>query len=183
MKAIDYTNVVAATSSGVLYLLNSCATGTDFTERVGRKIIMKSLLLRIGVYWDQNQNDSNGDIIRFTVVQDTQANQTAPIVTDILSAAAVFRPTNLNNRQRFRILSDKFVSMGSVTAAAGELVNGGTTPRLHKLYRKMNIPVTFGATGAGIGSITTNSLYLLVINLASGATNCSINSRVRFVDA
>lgn len=163
-------------------LLNGVATGTDYTNRIGRKIIVNSMLIRGNFSNVINVTDSDGAILRLMVICDEQPNGAAPIITDILQTAHYLAPANLNNRGRFKILYDKFLTMNSWSHSGGVLATGSPGPKTFKLYKRLTLPVIFNGTGATVGSIQTNSIYLVA--LCSNTTcNFEFNSRIRFVDS
>ena len=96
LKAVD-TNptLTAIANNGSLQLINGIATGTDYTDRTGRKIILKSLLGRIFIYPSITLSSENGTTTGCLIVYDCQANGAAPAVTDILSVATYDAPMNL----------------------------------------------------------------------------------------
>lgn len=185
LKVID-TQVVTAPllAAGTVTLCNGVAQGTDFTDRIGRKVNVKSIHLK---YYIQAYNSVDvplGDIIRVMLVWDSQTNGALAAVGDILTAADVLSGVNLTNRDRFKVLFDKRHTMGAIEYTAAAPVAGDTTPRFAQRYIKCNMPVIFGGTGATVGSIQTGSLILLTMT-ASSSTGFAGNARirVRFSDA
>lgn len=146
---------------------------------------MKSMLFRF--YLVPNiaaTNGAIGDIVRVMIIYDCQSNGVAPAVSDILSAGGTFdAPMNLNNRDRFKILGDKYVTMGSWQFTGTSLIAGSPAPRQFKIYKKMNLEVIFGGTGATVGSIQTGAVYCLLISLNNSITTSIFNSRIRFIDS
>lgn len=187
LKTIDTGLITFASldnANGNFQLLNGVDTGTDYTNRIGRKIIAKSLLLRFQWYpLSATTTDSNGDALRMIIFCDEQANGVAPIVTDILQTANYLAPLNLSNRGRFKIIKDKLISMPGWTNAAGALVNGNAVPKVGKVFKTMSLPVIFNGTGATVGSIQTNSMYILCLPASNATTGFTFNSRVRFIDS
>lgn len=185
LKVIDSgsTSPGVVPVAGALILINGVATGTDYTARIGRKICLKSMLVRFNLAPNYAASDSTGETIRIMLVWDTQSNSAAPLVTDVLNAADYLSPNNLNNRDRFKILADKFLTLPGWTAAAGALVNGSPVEKNLKLYKKGYWETVFSGTGATVGSIQTGALYILYIGSGGAQTNFSYNSRVRFIDA
>lgn len=186
LKTVDTGLVTFASldaTNGNFQLLNGVANNTDFTDRIGRKILMKSLLIRFQYYPLTSTGDANGDVVRLLVLCDGQPNGAAPVITDVLQTASYLAPLNLNNRGRFRIIVDELFTMPSWNMAAGALTTGSPRPTAGKIYKTMTTPVFFSGTGATITSIQTNSLYLAVIPATNASTGFVFNSRVRFTDA
>nr|QKI29017.1 Cap [Kummerowia striata CRESS virus] len=169
-------------TAGIVVLLNGIAQGTDYTNRIGRKVMLKSWLFRISVVPKNTASAPYGDICRIMLLYDCQTNAATPAVTDILNSADYNAPMNLNNRDRFKVLADKYVTIASFNYAAGALTTGSPTPKQTKIYKKMNYEEIFGGTGSTVGSINTGGLFVLFISL-TGNTTYLYDSRVRFYDA
>lgn len=174
------TDVPAA---GAFTLLSGVAQGDDFNERVGRKIIIKSLLIRIAFSSVADTSAPIGDTIRMLVFQDLQTNGAAPGLTDVLSGIEPFDPMNLNNRERFRVLIDKMVSLPANAYAAGALSTGSPTPKSMKLYKKLNTQQVFSGTGNTVASIATGSIYMLLLANNDNVSTSQFSTRIRFLDA
>jgi len=148
-------------------LLNGLALGTGATNRIGCKIAMKSIYysINIGMKWTDADATANTSAVpcRFMILYDKQSNGVAPAYTDVLSAFVGLNnttpraidtnsPNNLNNRDRFIVITDKrFV-----------ISNNGTGGRNFKKYKRLNTSVTYksGSTTGNISDITSGSLYL-----------------------
>lgn len=183
-KVIDTTlatyNLV---NTGTVTLINGVATGTDFTQRIGRKINCTSVQLR-AFFQVTSTTASETDMtpVRVMLVYDSQTNGVIPTIADILNEASATSFMNLNNRERFRVLYDKMTTIPAfnVTAATQNSTN---VPTLN-VYKKCWIPVIFEGTAATIGSIASGAIYL--VTLSNGATNNVVldaSMRVRFEDA
>jgi len=186
VKTIDSGSVGPQTvfdTAGDVLLINGVAQGDDYNARQGRKIFMKSCLIRITVYENAGDTYPTGEIGRIMLVYDMQSNGVAPTVANILQTASWDAPNNLDNRNRFKVLYDKEFTTAAAAFAAGALAAGSPAPRIFKIYKKLNLPVTFSGTGATVGAIATGSLYLLYISaLSSNKLYSYTNARVRFTD-
>jgi len=177
-KFVDVAQTFAPTASAVTFtagtLLNGVATGTDASSRIGRKAVIKSLLLRVTAAM---ATGTKGGAFRILCVYDKQANATAPAITDILLADAFNSPNNLTYRDRFVTIFD------NVTDPVDA---GGPNELAFTLYKKLNLETLWNAgTDALIGSIASGSIYLFVAQSGSIATNApsvTIRSRVRYTD-
>lgn len=179
---VDQANYVADTTGSVT-LLNGVATGTDFTDRIGRKTIMKSLYIQ--GYVSAIDNTVSNNLSRLIVVYDNQSNGGAPAVLDVLKQATSISQINLNNRDRFKILVNKTFPIAAIDNTATQALAGSPTIHKVKIFKRLKHEVLFNGTGATIASIATGSLYLITIgNTAAGTGgNFNLSTRVRFEDA
>lgn len=170
------------TGAGAPVLLNGIATGAGATERIGRKIILKSLLLR----WrfDMNPaeiaNITGGVNGRLVVVYDKQANAVAPNITDVFNTDNFISQLNLNNRDRFVVLVDKITD---------PISKEGDWSTCGKRFVRLNNEVVFNqGTTNDIGSIQTGSVYAFFAvsgGLSFTTANClrfACSTRIRYSD-
>jgi len=184
LKTIDIstTSISPVAVAGATVLLNGVAQGSDYTNRIGRKTVMKSILFRANIYPKVDTASPVGATIRIMLVYDKQTNGALAAVTDILNAATYLQPTNLNNRDRFKILMDKFVTTNANTTAGGNQTVAGGGTRLVKKYIRCEHDVIFGGTGATVGDIQSGSLFMVTIS-SSATYALDYNVRTRFIDA
>ncbi len=171
-----------ATAGTVSDALLTIAEGSGESNRVGRKIWLKSINIRILLSKSQDA-DQDQIIARVLIVQDTQCNGALPAVTDVLETADELSYLKLNNTGRFRILKDKLVVLQSqagfsVASPAGEY---SSKVALVKFRKKCNIPVMYNGTAGTIDQIPSNNIF--AIGIASAAVgNWSVACRFRFTD-
>ncbi len=140
---------------------------------------------------ERNGAAAKGDpmCVRVALVQDTQTNgaqfNAEDVFVDPANAdldALTFR--NLQFASRFKILSDETYVLNVESAAGNGTANDSAATYKHfKIYRSMNMKINFSATTGVIGSVTDNSLHLLVVQsaAASGAGKLWYSARTRFV--
>lgn len=180
LKFVDVNNDGASPAAGAVALLNGITQGTDYNQRIGRKVMIKSIFARFTIN-NAVTTAAQGDVVRVMIIYDSQANGVAPNITDVLQIAEFDSPMNLNNRDRFKVLHDKFHTMWACVYTTGALTTGNTIPKFSQKYIKCNLEQIFGGTGNTIGSIQTGSLYFLTISQNEiGAV--SLYSRVRYTD-
>jgi len=169
-------------TAGTVTLLNGVATGTDFTNRIGRKVCWKSILMN-GVLTPTDAT-SNVSLARIMLVWDSQPNGALPAITDVLNAAVPTAPMNLNNRDRFRVLLDKRFVLGPYNTTATQSVASNII-REHHMYKKINLETIFDGTTNAIGDIQSGSLFLLTIGNQTSpeGANWTASIRLRFTDA
>lgn len=164
------------TTPGPTFLLNGLVPDSTATGRIGRQVVMKSLLFRAELRLATTS--TQGGYGRYLIVYDKQSNTTAPAVTDILLSDTMTSPMNLSNRKRFIILAEGYFS---AVAANGNYTSEGV-----EVYKKINLPVEFNAGVAGtIGDIQTGAVYCLFAqngSIGTAAPTVIFRSRIRYSD-
>lgn len=168
-------------AAGTLILLNGCAQGTDYTNRIGRKTVNRSVYLRASLFPITSAASPVGELVRIMCFMDKQPSGSAPAVADVLTSAAVESPQNLNNRDRFVTIFDEVVTLGATNYTAGNISGGMTEPKFRTWYKQIQCETIWGNTGATIASIESNAIYLLLLS-DSGDCNMQWSARVRFED-
>lgn len=185
-KVIDTANALYAFhTTGSITLLNGIATGTDYTERIGRRVNVTAIQMRGFAY-----NDIVGPCLvnscRLMLVLDNQVNGVSATVADILTSVNANSFMNMNNRERFKVLYDKQVTFGPLDKTANQAIAGGTQTATFNCYKKVNIPVVFEGTAATIGSISAGAIYLVCVGSTTPGVGDAIlqaQFRIRFIDA
>jgi len=186
VDANDYT----CSTAGSITLLNGVAVGSDYTDRVGRKIRLKSLYIRGMVGRDSIlDNFQQGPCLaRLLIVSDSQTNGAAPLLTDILKEATSTSQLNLNNRDRFKVLIDKqYVVAPIVTSTTNQYATSGSPTNYSiKKYKKLNHEVLFNGTSSTVGSISTGAIWMVWVGDKADDTaqpTGAVSVRIRFEDA
>lgn len=181
-KVLDtaYATYVCDTTGSVT-LLTGIAQGDDFNQRDGRKIKITDVMIQGCV----SAVDSVTDDVYCTVmlIYDRQSNQGAPTIADIFSAANSTAFMNLNNRERFKILSTDRVCLSRNNATATTAV-GSCNQSIINRYIKTDLVTIFDGTGGAVTDITTGAVFLVTLgDVAAGSGGAYFASaRVRFVD-
>lgn len=189
-KVIDLNEAAYALSApGVLTLLNGCVAGSQNYNRIGRKILMKSLQLRL-IVAASTPLASVDSLCRIIIVYDKQTNGAAPTVANILqsqnitgvNSSSATDMVNLDNRDRFTILRDIVFALAGQSTTATQAIAGGPTVKEINEYIRLNLDTVFNAGTAGtIGDIQSGSLYMLTIGTVAGFAAVG-STRVRFSD-
>lgn len=169
-KFIDTNTVYTAwnVSRTYIVLLNGVATGTDYNTRIGREVTMSSYYHRMFI-----SDTTNIQQVRCMLVYDKQPAGALPAITDILQYNDANSPNNLNNRDRFIVVSDKVYTTSPQ----------GVEIKFVKKYKKLRTVTTYNNTGNGIADIATGALYFVAFAFNNVATTTlSGYARVRFVD-
>lgn len=184
LKFLDVDGVTSATSiplsndfttPGATFLLNGLVPGSGASNRIGRKVTIKSLYIRCTI--QLATTSVRGGNVRMMVVYDKQANATAPAVTDILLDDSFYSANNLSNRDRFVTLVD------TVSEPIGTATVYGQSMVVHK---KLNLETMYNAGAAGtIGDITSGSIYIMFAQsgtIGTGNPTATWTSRIRYTD-
>ena len=173
-KNIDLETTFAApltASFATPQLINGCAQGVNINERIGRRIVMKSVQFRAIL-----SGQATASQHRIVVVYDKQANGAAPIATDVFSVNTFYSPLSLGRSDRFVVVLDEIT----------DSIQSQTLNISAKRYVKCNLETIFSGTTSGIASITSGSLYMFVANNADptiGVTSTAyMFIRVRYTD-
>jgi len=152
----DTTGEVPATGQ-----LNLIPQGITESTRVGRKITIKSINMRLLV--QPNTTVWIGSIVRLMLVQDTQCNGDAATYSGqdgVLETDTVQAFRNLENTHRFIVHKDWYFPL---TPKAGVVGAFNVEARTLTFNKKCHIPIDFdsSATTGVLDTIRSNNLFLL----------------------
>ncbi|AMH87771.1 putative capsid protein [Pacific flying fox faeces associated circular DNA virus-15] len=185
LKYIDVDNVPAALPvGGTVDVLNAIASGAGIDERVGRQITLKSIFSRWGFYPSTTTSAPQGTIVRVLIVYDAQANSAAspPAVNEILATGTWDSPMNLNNRERFKIITEFKVTVGATLYTAGALTAGSPVPRVVEKYKKLNMTTTYSGPNNTNANIATGAIYVVTIPSLNNTVVADYYHRTRYMD-
>lgn len=153
------TTVLDATpdSTGTSVSLFPISQGTDESERIGDRILVKSILIK-GIAL-QNASASAGTQVRMVLVQDMHGNTTAPTIVEVFGSVANMQqnlPRLFGSQEvsRFKVLMDKMI----IFQAAG---NNRSIQKIN-YFKRFKTPLNVGYTGTGATDEGHNHVYLLV---------------------
>lgn len=174
-KNIDVTTTITGGAAGIwsaVTLLNQIAQGATANQRIGRRVVLKSLLLRYNLAPSSTNNYG-----RVLVVYDHAPNGALPVITDILTVDQINGPNNLINNDRFMVLHDEYLCN---PASINARICG-------KWYLKLG-PGGVGlqnqwtnATTGTIADITTGAIYIMTCD-PSSTNSLAFTARIRFTD-
>ncbi len=172
VKFLDTTiNDAAVTMTGqVSNSFNLIVRGDGDSERIGRKVWIKSIHVRFEYFLPQQTNQADigvGDQLRIMMIQDKQANGAPSTVLNILETAVKESYRNLANSSRYRVFYDRNVVLNRRVAVT-DGTNTSTSPTVighFEKYTRINtVPIEFdGATGA-LSEIRSNNFFMLFIS-------------------
>lgn len=173
--------------------------GTAINNRVGTRVLLKSIYIRGYVMWNNflnatvppwtGQMYSNPGIIRLSVVLDCQPNGGTAAITDIFDSTTPASQLNINYRDRFKVLKQKIWSFDPcVYDDVNDRYAGYTNQcKVVKVYKKCNIPVFFNAGNTGTASDVSSNNIIMVWQSSLGinvdiASQAQVSIRCRFID-
>jgi len=182
-KELNFKNTdISGTESTTarVVLLNGIAQGTSASERVGRRITIKSVELKARL-----SAGASGTLaaVRYAIVLDRQANAATASFTDIYDAALPESLRNISNKARFQVVWDSGIM--PVIGNASTILTDDSRHSV-EFYKKVGYPVQYNAVSGGtIGDIQTNALYFVSIgDVAAGVTAPVMvgQARIRYAD-
>ena len=187
LKFVDNITTVipVPNASWTVTFINGVTQGTDYNQRIGRKMTNKSILFNGLVYNNQgnNINATLGVMLRIVLIYDTQVNSTLPAGTDIFAVTDVLSPMNLVNRDRFKVIFDIRKQVGAyTTSAGGSLATGSPQNAMFSKYKKCMLETINSGTNNTIGSVSTGAFYVCYIADTNNAGCFNFYTRVRYVD-
>lgn len=207
-KGIDtpltVTPVISTTNTnGAMFCVNAVGPGTGYFNRVGRKIMNKSLRITGSVAFQLTPNGTtgllNGNWLRMLVVWDKQSSGASiPAFSTIfgntdntgMETSTYSDSLKFDNMGRFRILRDCNITLDPQTAITTGSVNSITYIRKIDEFIPLNNRVTqYSADNnpASVTDISTGALYVIFRAAENSAistiivlTDCM--ARLRFSD-
>ena len=202
IKTLDIpasANTISTTAT--FQALNIIQEGSAFYNRIGRKIMMKSIRLTGQIVPSGNIPGPSSEYLRIMLVYDRQPNGAYPTASDLLTSydntgattSTSFSHLNMNNCERFVVLRDCRIGIPSDgTAAATNQVQAIVDPRGDKynidMYVKLkDLETHYKASSnpAVIGDQASGALLLFLfgnVAAAAAAYNLAWSSRLRYHD-
>lgn len=193
--------------SGIL--VNGTDVGADVKQRIGRRITMKSLQLRMTISGTNNPiNEYTSSVVRILVIYDRNPNGVTgtPSLNDIFDQSMITTTAtgvthyincgkNMANKDRFLFLLDKTYPVEQVYGIVSGLPptpadsNHLTTKVIQKNFyiNLKNLNVSYNGIGSTLSNITEGALYVTACaNKSSSGFSDQVfvefASRVRFID-
>lgn len=201
VKLVDVTQTssIFDTTATRVTCLNATSQGAAETNRIGRKIVLKSVMIRGYINQYQAGAAPINDFLRAILVYDRQPNGAAPVFSDIIqdvdqagtTSSTSMSSLNISNSDRFKVLRDWFWKVdvpGGATLVQAAQVSTDCKEFSLKAYVPLNGLETHynGTNGGTIADITSGSLLLVTQGGASAANSqyrLTFVTRVRFTDA
>lgn len=170
-------NATMAATGEVFPSVNLVAQGTGESQRIGRKLVIKSIDWKYTV--SLPGGGAAADTVRIIIFVDKQCNGSAATVAEILASTDYQSFNNLSNKGRFLTLCDKTFTLNR---NAGQLSSSYPEVRMDGTWHKtLNLPIEFDSTTGAITEIRSNNIGVLQIDATSQAKLDSV-VRIRYVD-
>lgn len=197
-KAVDLArfNYGLNTTTSVV-LLNGLTIGANAYQRIGRKVLNKSIHVRGDVSWFQAGSAAT-DFMRILLVYDKQSDGAAPTFAQVIQSVAAGGGTasgaaeffNLDNVDRFVVLRDFKYKVDTGGAGSTLVQTGGAQTECKWIideHVKADLPTIYSATSnAGtVADILSGGIFLLgsgLLTAANASYQYNVSTRVRFVD-
>jgi len=188
-KFKDTSATNSSPDTGTFYLLNGLSLGTSVTTRIGQKVVVKSIHVKIavnGAPFSQTPTVS-ANRARVMLIWDNQPNTQTPTISDILEDATagigIVSSQFTGYISRFRILWDERIDLTNLTSANAPTVN---VTAYREKFLKTNLLVSYSDTNNGdIQDIITGAVFLLFVGASATAANYGSHqyfARLRYVD-
>jgi len=159
--------------------ISVCVPGANANNRLGRKILVKSIFVR-GRVW-ATSGMTGAAFFRMIILQDREPNGALPTIANIMTDDEIVGLMNLNNGQRYKVLGE--IDLGGEGMSLANRIGF-----LFQRYIKTNFVIHY-KDGAGAGDATdilANGVYavLYIGGGTMGAASCNLisNFRLRFLD-
>lgn len=191
-KVIDSGAITTAVSTTpVSTAVNLIAAGSDFNQRIGRKVCIKSLYIRGRIYTQRakpysSSGEASAQTGRLIILWDEQPNGTLIAAGDVLTSNDTIAHLNINSRDRFKVLHDKTYAVDAL--ALNITTNTGASGRnIHyfKKYKKINMETIYNSVNNTIADVTSGALIVFWVgDTVAGVNDMEAvwNVRVRYSD-
>lgn len=176
-EILGVTNTGLANNTPLPFLLNHIAKGDSSTERIGTKVTMKTLYMKIRL--NINSTDTVGGNIRIVIVYDRQTNGTALTWTKVFSKAGAGSSSIVN-------LIDRTENKGKRQVLYDETIN--IPADKDYVLRDIYIPlkdkaIEFNTGTAGdVADINKGSIYIMGFANCVGTAGLLANYRILYED-
>lgn len=185
-KSAHYVDTALGTyplnTTGSITLVNVVPQGASYSERIGKKIALKSLQVRGSIESDSTTTVTSGG---YMIVYDRHPTGSLPAITDILESITTTAFNNTQNEGRFKIVARNIVPLTGNNTTAGQ-VNSNSNYYVDQYIKLKGLPTVYKAAGTGaIGDVETGALYIVTLGDRAAGTSDGImraEVRLRFYD-
>lgn len=183
-KFHDLATVESTVSNTGAIVEDSCNhinQGTGESQRIGRRVTIRSIAWKYTIRFIPNQAPLNtDDTVRIILYWDRQANGATASVADILEDADYNSFYNLVSQNRFRILMDRKYNMNPTGTGDGTTTDVFGTAKEGRFYKKCSIPIEYSSSSGVMTEIRSNNIGILMISRAVNLCSMEGIMRLRF---
>lgn len=170
----DRSQTAGGTGDAYCLLLSGIAAGSDYDERIGRKVVLKDLLLTGSIQLDNATQ--YGQRAHIVVVKDKVPTGTLPAPNLIYDK---FGLRVLENTPRFQVLMSKTFNLRPTTAPDVTPTVVQSESRFFFRRIAINDVATYSGATAGLGDISGNGIYLILWTETSTSADVLIQGKAR----
>lgn len=183
----NFSANTAQTGGHVVETFPVIAQGTGESQRLGRQITCEALHIN-GIITLPASATGSTDVVRIIIVHDKQANGATFSPSDLLEpgtgSADFLSYRNLENTERFRVLSDKRYTMNASSYSSNSTAPNNPQSVPHTRFFNMNfdlkgMKIDYSGTDGTITEIKSNNLLMFYIS-ENGLSVVNTRSRLRF---
>lgn len=185
LKFLDtLVNDAVVTSTMANTVLNVVPQGDGDSERVGRKITIKKIMVKGSVILSPGSKAQAYNRVLVMLVHDKATNKAQFTGTDLRVTDSIDAYSNLQNANRFQILWAEYIDVnaggyGGYDAGSLETCEAG---QKFEAYVKCSIPCQYSSTTGAIGEMTTGSVHFVSFSQVTNLCEIQGNARIRYVD-
>lgn len=176
-KFFDFTLATTPISPNINDRVEPCfliVQGDANGERNGDSITITSMYVQM-LLTTPTAGDRN--MLRMIIVLDKQCNGATPQLAEIFADGSsqdnLVSPLNLDNKHRFRLLSDELV----------EINDQGRSSHIYRKYLKCNIKIRYEASTSAITDLVSNNLIFYPLGLTAELGDIQGIVRIRYYDS
>ncbi len=182
LKYFDTSLVDVPNTVSLINTLNPVPRGTTLTNRIGRKIYIRSLHVFYTITLQSTAVLADmANEVRILIVVDKQTNGAAAVIADVLETATTRSFHNLDHSSRFDYIWDKRFALTTVASGG---TNSHESTQCGKIFKKFKRPIVveFEEPGTGVlSTITTHNLLCFLVS-TRGNAEVDIKFRIRYTD-
>lgn len=184
-KVIDLIPAVyPIDEDGDVTCVNLIAQGSDYNERIGRKVTIVAIQMEGHIHAASNLCPPGKCRIMF--IWDSQPNGVLATPAQIFQNIVASSFMNLNFRDRFKVLMDHNVALnGFCTAFNNTIVTNASEVENISFYKRLYYPTIYSGTTATIADIQSGALLMFCTgeHAAGDAFQLVAGIRLRYIDS
>lgn len=193
----NITGAVPVVATGITpQLITGIEEGTDNNQRIGRRVLLTNVQIRLQTSSFRNFDTENSYVVRILLVMDTQydgAAGTIPTLDDVLDLTTpsiyAFNDLQVQGTRRFRTMWDKTFVQYAQYIGATTIPDSWPNTKQHKYFKKMRKQLFFNGSDDTPALAGKNAMWLFVFSEPVGggggqqvSINVEGNVRIRFTD-